>query len=440
MIERLTMPFLSGVYIGVNAVPDSFLIVDGPYCVINKAFIQTSHDLNCSLISPHGDSRVLFTSQKPFVEEVNSLALDRTAFIGTIFKDVCENSGAGLILTTTFDFHQLINAPVEKITKNFAAESGKPFMYVQSKSLESDWLDGYASFCEAVAGGIPLKKNALKKKKAAIAGYLMDRHEMDHSANIAELGKIFDAFGVELISVWLNGSRYEELKRIEEASVVFSFPYATKAAGIIAGRTGADLIESALPVGLTGTEEFIKKLGKYYGMESTAAQFIEKEAGDAVRSASKHVFRFIAGRRIALALDPYLCESFIPAAGDLGAEILCVVPTAYRKSTADGVGERLAEAGAFFPEELEDSDAELRMKIEPSDKPSETVILLGSYFAAGFLDRYFNKADVILVPLGFPNYLHHPVNESPFLGFGGFRNMVDRISNAVLACKPRNQS
>ena len=36
------------------------------------------------------------------------------------------------------------------------------------------------------------------------------------------------------------------------------------------------------------------------------------------------------------------------------------------------------------------------------------------------------------VPMGYPNYLEHPVAEMPCLGYTGFRRIVGRVADAVL--------
>ncbi|MBI3566116.1 MAG: hypothetical protein HY079_13035, partial [Elusimicrobia bacterium] len=169
------------------------------------------------------------------------------------------------------------------------------------------------------------------------------------------------------------------------AGLVVSLPYAREAARLVAERAGAALVEADLPLGLSGTERFLRAVAGASGRGARAERLIAAESAAAVRDSSELVMRVLSGRAALVRQDdPHLdaalrelCAEFgllDPAAGDARrGRPLCFAPTL-------------------------------------NDDPRETA----------------------LVPTGYPNYLEHPVADRPFLGYAGFRQLADRAAAAAL--------
>ncbi|MCX5796962.1 MAG: hypothetical protein NTY77_15830 [Elusimicrobia bacterium] len=399
--EAARLPFLNGVYIAVDAVDGAFLIVDGPYCVFTKAEMQYGHDIHCRLIPPLGRSRVVHTAVKTGMEEVTSLSLDRRASVAKLFAEVCGYAEAKVVFTTTFDFHQLLNFPLPEIAREYAAKSGKPVCHIPSASLTGDWLDGYARACEALAKQLPLSRGKAEKNNVAIVGYLCDRREPDHAGNLRELKRLLKALGLKLGSVWLEGKGLPQLKAVERASVILSFPYAREAARVLGARLGARVIEAELPLGLTGTERFLTTLGAALKRREAASRFIRRELAAAIRDTQTHVWRVIRGRSACLQplQDPHLRGAVAGLCADLGVAVV----------------DSLEAPGA-------------------QTSGAQAPLLIGS-----LLEQH-PRAAFVPIHFGFPNFIDHPVLEKPFLGFAGFRHWVDRISAAALQCEAAPQA
>ena len=59
----VNFPSMLGVYLAVNAVPDAYVLVDGPDCSLYKAhFIHGRHDWESTLLRVDGRHRVAFTN------------------------------------------------------------------------------------------------------------------------------------------------------------------------------------------------------------------------------------------------------------------------------------------------------------------------------------------------------------------------------------------
>jgi len=378
--EIFRLPFLNGVYVAVDAVDGAYLIVDGPYCVFTKAEMQYCHNLRSRLLPPIGFRRVVHTGQLQ-CEEVQSLSTDRTALVESIFDGVLSQPDAEIVLATSFDFHELVNFPLKEIARRRAAKGGALVAHVPSRSLGGTWLDGYALTCSALARAVTLRPGRGRKNTAAIVGHLRDRDEPDDAGNRRELARLLGGLGLETASVWLSGGGRAELEAAEKAGLVISLPYAREAAKIVAERTGAELCEVDLPLGLSATEKFLKTVGAHVGRGARANKIIDLESAAAVRDTEDHVLRALAGRAAKIWQDdPHLtaglrglCAELGLVDGDDAGRALCFAPT-----TAD------------------------------------------------------YSRDFTHVPIGYPNYMDHPVVERPFLGYAGFRHLVDRAAAAVL--------
>lgn len=389
-LPSLSLPFLNGVYVAIDAIKKAFLIVDGPYCVFTKAEMQYCHNLHCGLIPPLGRSRIVHTAQKVLHEEVTDLSTDRTASVDGIFAEVCRHRAAEIVLTTSFDFHELTNFPLKEIARKNAERFKKPVFHIPSASLGGGWLDGYSRTCTAIAKGLALSARKSKKNKVAVVGYLFDRDEPDHVGNIKELKRLLKALGMETASIWLSGKRISHLKEVETASLIVSLPYAREAARILGKRLRVPVVETGLPLGLTGTERFLTALGAKLGRRVSTERFIRREVSAAIRDTRVHVLRVIRGRAAHIRIDdPHLGAALTGLCRDLGI-------TVHDESSAPVPSSPADRASLLFSPSTE------KMK------------------------------GVIHTPFGYPNYNYHPVTESPFLGFTGFRHLVDRITMDIL--------
>jgi nitrogenase molybdenum-iron protein alpha/beta subunit len=293
-----------------------------------------------------------------------------------------------VILVTAFEFQSLLNLPLDRMVRQVAGDTGRPMLFLPSRSLSGDWLDGYAEVNAVLAKWIRVDPSRRSRGTVAIVGHLMDRTEGDQAGNIAELRRLLATLGLRCATVWLAGGTIADLARIESAETIVSLPYAREAADVLAKRLGADVVECELPVGLGRTSGFLKAVASRMGLASEAESLIERETSSAIRDCERAVSTLLTGRRLALSLpDPYLRQ----AVSDLCTEI--------------GVG--------TVP--VED------IEIEDSGPPP---VVLGNSLGT--------MAGVLRVPMGYPNYLEHPVTHRPFLGYAGFRVMVERLGTAFL--------
>jgi nitrogenase molybdenum-iron protein alpha/beta subunit len=400
-VERL--PWTNGVLLAANAIPRLAAIIDGPYCVAHKAEGLLAHDMFSDLLGIGAPSRALFTLRRERIEEVAQMALDRVPAVEAVFDEGLSPADRDGAICTSFDLPQLVEFPLAAIAKRAQERHGKPVIHVPSQSLAGDWIGGYGATCHAIAAKLPLPPRERAPDSVALVGYLFDRAEADHDANLAELRRLLEALGLAVSTVWLSGRRLDDLARVAEAEVIVSLPYAGRAATTLAARTGARLVESGLPLGLEATARFVITVAEAFGRQRQAEAFVERELDAAVSATLTHVRRFVAGRGARLCRnDPFLEEALRGFCREAGLEVL----------SSDGY--------------YGTKQTELERARDDGTTPEQGVVVFSDPLPSE------PARNVAFVPVGFPSCRYHPLVPRPYLGFSGFRHLVDRIAGEVL--------
>lgn len=413
---RLTYPYLAGVFLAVNAVPDAFLVIDGPGCVFYRTTqIHGRHDWASTLLSCEGRHRVQFAGV-----DVNSIASDYEGMLRDVVRRVAADPGAGLVLLCSLPTCTIAGTDYAAVLRSEAA--AKPAREVPSRSLSADWLEGYAEALHALASGLDLTGARPRPGNVAVVGYLMDRNEGDHRGAVAELRRMLAALGLEPGSVWLSGGSYAELERVRDASAIVSLPHGRKAASGLAGRLGVPLIEAALPVGLDGTAAWLRAVASATGRQANAEAFIEAELRRVAPRLEWVVPHLFAGRTAAYVGEPHATTALSRMAEEWGLET--------RKLWLTGRSP-LKETPSGWP----DADWE----------PRATALRSGfSALERDGLDLLVANSDALTLlqprcrslELGFPSIGRHALRDEPWLGFEGCLALADRFAAALGAPEP----
>lgn len=405
---RLNFPYLLGIYLGINALPGSFLLVDGPDCAFLKAqHLWGRHDLASTLLDPAGQHRILFSGADgraagrfdERLDELQATAQTELVVVTSLPATTGDDPAASPAAGRTED------------------ASDRPVLHIPGRSLRADWLDGYAAFLTSLAHALPLTAGPPRSDQIGIVGYLFDRNEADQQASVAELGRLLAGCDLELCATWLSGTSSAELGAIGRAGTVVSLPYGRRAARVLCERTGAKLVELGLPWGLRGTASWLRAVAASCGRRDLADRTIDAELGEAVPRLEPVVGRLLLGRRFVVGQDPFLAAALVELLEELGGEMaLVVVPAGARHRTALRGRSPLDDRLALWEpreHELEAATAELDADLA---------------IATSEVGRY---VDLPTVELGFPSVHHHGLHEAPLTGFRGALLLVERIANEL---------
>lgn len=417
---RFNLPFLHGLYVAFNAIPDAYFLGDGPSCVFAKAeHIHGRHDLFSTLLSCGSDHRIQYTGVNVF-----NIAGNLEADIVKGLQRIARWPASGVIFTGAMPMCAIAGTDYDRILREALAGCGKPsFLIPRRSAVSGDWLDGYAGGLEVLASGMDMKGAGREKNAAAVVGYLMDRNEGDHLGNVAELERILRALGLEPVSTWLSGRPYEHLREARRAETIISLPHGRAAARTLAGRLGARLVEAELPFGLEGSRRFVELLGRELGREAKARAFIDAELDAVAPRLEWSIPHAFANRRFAFAGDPHYAEGFAELVEEVGGRLAATIVMGRPGHLSEA---RRSALEARTPTIFEPDRARLRRLFGATTR-WEVDLLVCNSRSLKYLDP-----KIPWLEFGFPSEFSHFLHDAPFLGFQGALAFLSRMANEVV--------
>ncbi|MDH5491779.1 MAG: nitrogenase component 1, partial [Myxococcales bacterium] len=246
MSERILSsvpPFLDGVYLGTNAIPDAYLVIDCPSGCFGKCErIALNHDLGSTLFDPMGKHRIV-QSGINFAE----LTMGSERALGQLLHSVVEKTQPKALIMTQATSALLTSNDLEALCLRYGAELELPIVYLPPQTLEGDYVDGYEAFLEALVEALlpPASEPRAALEGVSLVGFLVHRLEEDQRADLEELRRLVEALQLPLRGILLDGSPMETLAEALKAEALIELPHAGQAARRIAERTGARVLEAA---------------------------------------------------------------------------------------------------------------------------------------------------------------------------------------------------
>lgn len=403
-------PYLVGVYLATNAIADAAAVVDGPDCTFFKAeFIHGKHDLGSTLLDVQGNHRILVSHTT-----TDNIATSRGDEVAARLHDAGRLPGIGLVLITSMPMVSIIGLQYDQLIREHGGDLWADLALVPGRSLEGDWLHGYADTLTALAEILEPPEQPLAEDSVSIIGYLMDRNEEDHHANVAELERLVQALDLKADSVWLSGRSWRELRRARRSATLLALPLGRRAARILADKTGARVVEVDPPFGLTGSAAFLRALGQATGRADRAERFITAELTQSASRLEWAVPHFFLGLKLAISVTPDLLAGFCDIAGELGMVVVELASPALQPDWFDDapLGGRTVAFDRRF---------DLRSW---RDENAPDVVIGDSLQLREARGRY------PVVELGFPSHADHALFERPYLGFRGHAALLQRIVSA----------
>lgn len=134
----------------------------------------------------------------------------------------------------------------------------------------SDALERIAAgLCTEAPGAAP------EEGKVNLVGYLCDRLEQDHLANVRVLRELVAGAGLELNALFVGPGEVSGLRRAWAAGTNVAFAYGEKAAQCLAARYGQKVLRVEYPIGLRSTIAFLRALAGASGREHAPESYIE---------------------------------------------------------------------------------------------------------------------------------------------------------------------
>jgi nitrogenase molybdenum-cofactor synthesis protein NifE len=404
---RLDHSYLTGIFLAVNALKNSYMLVDAPNCCYQKIeYIDKNHDLFSELFFNYwGHPRIANTESTPL-----NIASDNTKKIENMLVNIGAYKGSEVVFLASMPLTSITGIQYDLIVRKAQKKCRTTIIELPAKNARYDWLTGYADVLIALAKKVKLKKGLRSKNKVAIIGYLFDRNEGDHLGNVQEMKKLLRSLSLQLVSTWLAGTAYNDLGKVQHAEFIISLPYGREAAEILAKRTGAKLIYTELPFGLNNTKKWIEKILKGTGC---------KKQKNNNEQEMLHLKEVIAGfkkkqkksNKYSVIIDAGFSEVFLEGLSEIGCKVAAVIE----------IGDGAKNAGKNNIRVLKNPNYEIieSTRFQASD------IGIGNSLGKPFFE---GKP---YIQFGFPTPGYHCFTMKPYLGYKGFINFINRLENII---------
>lgn len=414
----MNFPYLLGVELAVNAIPDAHLLVDASDCIMAIPEFHKNHDLNTTLLNPSGAHRVYHTGA-----DVHGAANNRTSEISDSIREMLQSGRVKNLFFTSTPMTAITGYQYDKIIRS-AVEPDKniPVIEVPRKGLLGDWLDGYSDTLEAMATHLDFTGKKTDAGTIALVGYFMDRTEEDHKGNLRELRRIIeDGLELKLATIWMENEPFSKTTDISGAEKIVALPYGGAAGKIIAEKTGAALIETSLPFGIDGTKKWIMRIAESCGATDMAEKFIDAELKNIIPTLEWAVKKWFMGKKIVFCGDPYAAEGVKTLVEELGCRFEAgAIFAEASKSRADSMtGACAVRTGEFID------------RIKESESKVKTDLFIANSIAGAEIRSALGE-NAPIMEFGYPSYSYHALFDSPFLGFRGAMSFLNRMAATVI--------
>ncbi|MBI5478165.1 MAG: hypothetical protein HY906_04875 [Deltaproteobacteria bacterium] len=415
--ERVSLSFTIGVYVAVNAIADAYLVVDAPDCAhLKTQYVQGNHDWFSTLTSVTGIHRVANTDLHPW-----KMVAARDDDVQALLRKLADYPAAGAVLITSMPMATITGVDYDRLTRPVAEAAGKVVVSVPGNGLAGDWIDGYADSLKALARGVPLDGADPQPGNVAVVGYLMDRNEGDHRANLRELERLLGGLGLRVVSVWLSGQRGADLARVRDAAAIVALPYGRAAAQVLGQRLKVRVIDAGLPFGLEGTERWLRQIGEALGCTDRVAEVLDTELQATVPLLEWVVPHYLAQRSLVHVGDPHLGLAIDELAGELGLRVERHFVLG-RRAHALALVARCGEGRVVIDPKRTRLDNTVRELI--ADGRCHVLVTNSLGYQSG-------PCRAAQVELGFPSFFTHALDERPTYFFRGALSLVERMVNEM---------
>lgn len=412
---RVTSPYLMGVYLALNAIPDAYLFLDGPSCFpLKSPSIQGNHDWRSNLSNVSGYHKCITSRLGP-----STVVFPRERLFGEVIGEMVSREETGGVFVSARPMAAVTGLDYERLVAPARKETSKKVMVLPGKSLASDWLGGYEEAQLAYARSVDLDGADPKPGKVAIVGYLFDRNEGDHTGNLKEVERLLEGLGLSLETVWFSGKTFEELRAVRDVSAIISLPYGRKAAKVLAERLDVQLVETVLPLGFAATEKFLRDVSTALERSDRVEDLIAAELAEAVPMLEWVIPFVFQTSNIGYIGDPHQLPGFAEIVDMVGAKLSFACVNAQRRHLS-APPPRLTEERLIY-------EPTQRFLVEFIPREAREVGL--DLLVAANVGT--DLGDVPIMEFGFPSYFTHFFTPRPFLGFVGTLGLLERMANTM---------
>lgn len=226
-----------------------------------------------------------------------------------------------------------------------------------------------------------------------LIGYVCDRLEADHLANLRILRELAAGLGLGVNAVFVGPGETRGLRRAWAAKYNVAFDYGVKAAESLAGRYAQKTVRVSYPIGLGGSTAFLRELGRATGRARAAEACIAAQLRQAVPPIQA-VRGVCLGKRVGVCAESQKLPGLLEFLGDLGMKPVWV-------------------------------QAKDKPEAAPS-RPEDVDLIVGSS-----VEKYRYGRSVPVYEFTYPCFDRHCLTPEPDLGFEGAVRLANNLANLL---------
>ncbi len=439
-LKTLHLGRMTGVSLGVHAIPDAFLLMHtGVGCKYKAASQIANHDWQ-----KHPNRREGWT-------EVGDQALIKGSAgrIGPYARTWHERRRPAFIALVTATFLEMTGEDFRSAAARAAEFLDCPLAMIPAEGFSGDLYEGYARLMLEVARRADWKGAGARGDEVGVLGYFFDRYEPDHLGNLQQLRFLLDGLGLKLGPVLLSGRPFGELMPIGRAGLLLQLPHARPVQTELERVFRRRPLPTDLPMGLAGTSRWLREVAAAAGVVTSRVDgFIQAQLRHARPQLAKVADR-MRGTGVAVFAETPLAAGLCSLMTEMGLRPLLVGLRGASLGGRQAFCEVLERDGIGLPDGVEilerPSLRRARQRLFELLRTRELRGVIGSSIELNLLATFSpeewmevfsgipvpgRQAGLFALEIGFPSVSYHVTRSEPFLGFGGAVALAQRIINS----------
>ncbi|MDD5628003.1 MAG: nitrogenase component 1 [Elusimicrobia bacterium] len=411
---------MTGVSLALHAIPDAFLVLHtGVGCKYKCANQLMLHDRARPALHREGYTEL---SDIAFIK-------GSAARVGPYLRSWHDKRRPAYMAVVASTFIEMAGEDIAGAVARAAAELSCPVDYIRTLGFEGDLYEGYAAVLSRLLTRLPFRERRPRPGSASVAGFFFHRHEPDVLADAAALDGLLSSLGLRPGHALLGGEPFARLLDAADSESLVLLPYFPDAAALEKAAAGRRVVRAGLPVGVSGTEAWLRRVGAGLGVPGAAIAAAVKEGRSRAEPALRALRRKLQGRRSAIFADTPLAAGLAAFAAEARLAPALVGLRDESLGGREGFLRLLRESGAEPPRDLQvlcnPSLAEAGKRIAELARDGSLGLLCGSRCETAELSRA--SARIPVVETGFPCAGWHAAAPSPSLGFAGAAGLCERV-------------
>lgn len=411
---------LFGIFLGVHAIPGAVMLLHTTVgCkfktqihLVDHDWFQDSHDQR--LWTGVDDVRLISGSGKRLTE-----------FATTWY----ERRHPELFVVTTNAAVELSAFDVDAAVEDLRTKLPCPVMLLKAPGYDGSLRRGYRRVVDGVCDLLDWSV-APQPRRVSLVGYLFDRFEMEHAANLGEIRRLLKALGLDAGPHLLCGEGLATLRAVPRSGILGVLPDARALAPRFDDLPGRRAVPLDLPVGLQGTSAFLRALAAAAGLpEADVDAVIDRELARAVPLVARGARR-LKGSRVAIFQDTATAAALAAFLTELDCDVPLVILTDGDAGDPGEFAAAAARMGAVFPKPPQvhaglSRDGGLARFADAHGQDPFSLVLGSSVQKSAML-----SGTASVVEVGYPSVSKHFLYPTPWFGYNGALALVQRLIDA----------